>query len=59
MKTKFYLDGRKITRKAVAELVGKERLLQMVQEAKEAVFEDPLIETDFFIGKGMLTIQFE
>ena len=59
MKTKFYLDGRKITRKAVAELVGKERLTEMLKEAKKCFFEDPLEQISYYIGRGMLTIQFE
>jgi len=59
MKAAFYLNGKKATRKSIKEIVGAERLTQMVKEAKEAIREDPLIENDFFIGRGMLTIQFE
>ena len=58
MKTKFYLDGKKTTRKAVKELVGEERMKEMLAEAKETFLEDPLIANDFFIGNGMLTIEF-
>ena len=58
MKTKFYIDGKKTTRKAVKELVGEERLARMLKEAKEAFFGDPLEQNDFFIGSGMLTIEF-
>ena len=54
MKTTFYLDGKKTTRKAVKELVGEERL----KEAKETFLEDPMVQNDFFIGSGMLTIEF-
>lgn len=59
MTTKFYLDGKKITRKAVKEQVGEERLKKMLAEAKKTFMEDPLIEIDFFIGIGMLTIEFK
>lgn len=60
MKTNFYLDGRKTTRKAVRELVGEERLKKMVADAKETFFKDPLIENSFFLGSnGMLTIEFK
>lgn len=59
MTTKFYLDGKKITRKAVKEQVGEERLKKMLAEAKKSFMEDPLIEIDFFIGIGMLTIEFK
>ena len=59
MKTRFYLDGKKITRKAVKEMVGEERLKRMLKEAKEAFFEDPLEEQSFFLGhRGVLIIEF-
>ena len=58
MKTVFYIDGKKTTRKAVKELVGEERLNKMVEDAKETFFEDPMIQNDFFLGKQMLTIEF-
>ena len=59
MRTKFYLDGKKITKKAVQERIGEERLKRLVQEAKETFLEDPLIQNDFYLGReGMLTIEF-
>ena len=58
MKTTFYLNGKKTTRKAVKELIGEERLKRILEEAKETFLEDPLIQNDFFIGSGMLTIEF-
>lgn len=59
MRTKFYLDGKKITKKALQERIGEERLNKLVQEAKGTFLEDPLIENDFFLGsEGMLTIEF-
>ena len=58
MKTVFYIDGKKTTRKAVKELVGEERLNKMVEDAKETFFEDPMIQNDFFLGRQMLTIEF-
>lgn len=59
MRTNFYLDGKKTTRKAVKELVGEERLKEMIQEAKETFFEDPNIQNSYFLGsRGMLTIEF-
>lgn len=59
MKTKFYLNGKKTTRKAIKERLGEERLARMLKEAKATFLEDPLIQNDFFIGNGMLTIAFE
>lgn len=59
MKTKFYLNGKKTTRKAIKEQLGEERLARMLKEAKETFLADPLTQNDFFIGNGMLTISFE
>ena len=59
MKTKFYLNGKKTTRKAIKEQVGEERLARMLKEAKGTFMEDPLTQNDFFIGSGILTIAFE
>ena len=59
MTTKLYLDGKKTTRKAVKELIGEERLSRMLKEAKETFKEDPLIQNDFFLGRQMLTIEFD
>lgn len=59
MRTKFYLNGKKITKKALQERIGEERLKKLVQEAKETFLEDPLIQNDFYLGReGMLTIEF-
>lgn len=59
MRTKFYLDGKKITKKALQERIGEERLKRLVQESKETLLEDPLIQNDFYLGReGMLTIEF-
>ena len=59
MTTRFYLNGKKTTRKAVKELVGEDRLKRMLQQAKETFMEDPLVENDFYIGfQKMLTIEF-
>ena len=60
MKTRFYLNGKKATRKAVKELVGEERLSEMIKESKEAFASDPYEHNSYFIGSaGMLTIEFE
>lgn len=59
MRTKLYLDGKKITKKVLQERIGEERLKKLVQEAKETFLEDPLIQNDFYLGReGMLTIEF-
>ena len=58
MKTTFYLDGKKTTRKQITELIGKERLDRYIKDAVETFREDPYIENSFWIGRGMLTIEF-
>ena len=58
MKYIFYLDGKKTTRKAVKELIGKERLSRMLREARETFMEEPGIQNDFFLGHQILTIEF-
>ena len=59
MRTRFYLNGKKTTRKAVRELVGEDRLKRMLAEAREDFLEDPCTQNDFFLGRhGMLTIEF-
>ena len=59
MKTTFYLNGKKTTKKAVTELIGAERLKRYIEEAKATFFEDPLTQNSFWIGgRNMLTIEF-
>lgn len=36
------MNGSKISKKAAAEKIGKERLEERIKEAKEGYFEDPL-----------------
>lgn len=58
MKMRFSINGQKVTRAAVKNLVGEKRLKEMIQEVKETMKEDPLIECDFWLGgTGMLTIE--
>ena len=59
MKTNYYLNDKKTTKKALTELLGKERLDRMTKEAKEGFMNDPLEQQSFFLGTtGMLTIEF-
>lgn len=59
MKTTFYLNGKKTTRKAVTELISAERLDRYTAEAKESFFEAPLTENSFWLGgRNTLTIEF-
>ena len=55
---KCKLNGKKISKKAASEKFGKEELERMIQEAKEAFATDPLEETSWWMGEGMLSITF-
>lgn len=57
MTTKLYMDGKRITKKALKEQLGKEQTEKILTEAKEPFFEDPLIQNQYFVGSGMPTIK--
>ena len=59
MKTIYYIEGKKTTKKALTEKLGAGRLKRMTEEAKEGFRCDPLEEQSFYLGReGMLTIEF-
>ena len=55
---KFYLNGKKISRKEARELAGAGRFDRMVEEAREAHSEDPNEEIDYMVRGRTLTIEF-
>lgn len=60
MRTIFYLNEKKISKRKLEDMLGKERLKRMLDEAKETFREDPLIQNSFFLGSNdMLTIEFD
>lgn len=59
MKTLLFINGKKVTRKKVAELIGEERLERYIRQSKAEFFSDPLVENDYMVPGGMLTIRFE
>lgn len=59
MRTAFYLGNKKITKKAAAELVGKERLAEMIRESKEEFKRDPYTQNSYMVsGFQTLVIEF-
>ena len=58
MRTIITLDGKKISKKAACEMFGKEDMDKRIREAKEVFFEDPNEESSWWMGSGMLTIEF-
>ena len=61
MKTIYRLDEKRISKKALIEDFGADRIKRLTEEAKETFREDPLIANDFFMGGfyGMLNIEFK
>lgn len=58
MKTAFYFNGKRITKKAATELLGKEKLESFIEEAKETFLEDPYTENEWLISGGRFCIEF-
>jgi hypothetical protein len=59
MKTVFYIDGKKVTKKFVKDLIGEQRLKEYISSAEQTYMQDPYIQNDFFLGTMMLTIEFK
>jgi len=47
---KFYLNNKKVSRKALEEKHGKAKVAQRIKEAKETWSEDPYIEVSWMDG---------
>lgn len=58
MRTIITLDGKKISKKAACEMFGKEEINKRIRDAKKAFSEDPNEEISWWVGSGMLTIEF-
>jgi len=58
MKTNYYIEGKKTSKKALTEKLGKERIDRLTREAKEGFMQDPLEQQSFYTSAGMLTIEF-
>jgi len=58
MKTNYYMNDKKTTKKALTEKLGKERIDRLTREAKEGFMQDPLEQQSFYTSAGMLTIEF-
>ena len=56
MKTKYYLKGKKITKKAAVEFLGEERFKVRLAEAKQTFKDDPNEEISWADG---FMIEFE
>ena len=59
MKNLLYLNGKRITKKAAASQIGEATLERLIRAATAQFWEDPLVENDFMVHGGILTIRFE
>ena len=59
MKTVFYINGSKITRKKLNEIIGKAAVKELVFLSKERRFMKVALETSFNMGSyGTVTVCF-
>lgn len=56
MRTRIYLNGKKITKKKAVELFGNEKVKRRIKEAKESFMNDPYEEISWMDG---MEIRFE
>lgn len=60
MKTIFYMNNRKVSKKSLVSEFGESWVAHKVEEAKEGFFEDPLEMQSWYLGgKRELVICFE
>lgn len=60
MKTVFCIDGEKVTRKSLSELVGNAVVRELVTMAKEAHYIKHQLQSNFCMGSyGIITVHFE
>jgi hypothetical protein len=59
MKNLLYLNGKHITQKAAALQIGVAYLERLIHAATAQFWDDPLVENDFMVPGGILTIRFE
>ena len=59
MRTIFYYNGTKVAKKSLVDMYGKDRIDGYVASAKQQFMEDPYVENSFFVGSGVITIEFK
>lgn len=58
MRTTYKLDNKRISQKALTELIGAKLVTRITKNAWCDFTKDPNIENSIWIGHGMLTIYF-
>ena len=59
MKKTFYLEGARVTRRYVKELVGETRFMELMDDALESFETDPAEEIAFMTSEGIITVEFQ
>ena len=59
MRNLLFINGKRVTKKAVASQIGEATLERLIRAATAQFWEDPLVENDFMVPGGILTIRFE
>ena len=59
MKNLLFINGKHVTKKAAASQIGEATLERLIRAATAQFWEDPLVENDFMVPGGILTIHFE
>ena len=59
MRNLLFINGKRVTKKAAASQIGEATLERLIRAATAQFWEDPLVENDFMVPGGILTIRFE
>ena len=59
MKTYFYLNGKRISKAKLIDILGKSTVDRFLAMAKRDFYFDPFIQNDFATSYGIVTIEFK
>lgn len=59
MRTKLYFNGKKTTKASVVSMIGKELFEKFLAESKKVHRDDPNVDNSYWLGNGILTIDFD
>jgi len=59
MRNLLFINGKRVTKKSAASQIGEATLERHIRAATAQFWEDPLVENDFMVPGGILTIRFE
>lgn len=60
MKTTYFINGKRISKKELTVKIGTERVKHYTEDAKEQFFEDPWVQNDYMISaREILTVEFK